>query len=265
MGARRSLRFVALLLCAAFVLSVAPLTAAAGISVPVAPTITNPANQLTRDGNVVVSGMVDGATVELRLATPSMTVTMAVTPGGVYSSTVAVPVAREASIITVTPSNGFTEGPAATLAVYNLGALPGYTKFVLVDKYDFTLYLISGGVVSFKRPVAIGMPGAQTPTGTWTLGARQWMRPYTTSWGAVRIPLLRSVVKRVRVRVRSRGHWVRRWVRRKVLVKTSYYIHGTNDRDSIGTMASHGCVRMYNEDVIAFSNLAGRSPVVIRN
>jgi hypothetical protein len=264
MSARGSLRMVALSLATAFVLGVAPLPAMA-VDVPAAPTISNPASQLTRDGNVVVSGTVDGSTLELRLATPSMSVTMAVTPGGAYSATVAVPVAREASIITVTPSNGFVEGPAATLAVYNLGALPGHGKFVLVDKYDFTLYLISGNVVAFKRPVAIGMPGAQTPIGTWTLGARQWMRPSSTSWGVVRIPLMRSVVKRVRVRVRSRGHWVRRWVRRKVLVKTSYYIHGTNDPDSIGTMASHGCVRMYNSDVIAFSNLAGRSPVVIRN
>ncbi|MDH5485676.1 MAG: L,D-transpeptidase [Gammaproteobacteria bacterium] len=28
------------------------------------------------------------------------------------------------------------------------------------------------------------------------------------------------------------------------------YIHGTNEEDSIGTPASHGCIRMRNEDVI---------------
>jgi hypothetical protein len=257
MSGRRSLRLVAASLCAAFVLGAAPLPAVA-LDTPAAPIISNPANQLTRDGNVVVNGTVDASTVELRLATPSMTVTMAVTPGAAYSATVRVPVARDASIITVAPSNGFVEGPAATLRVFNLGAVANYPKFVLVDKYDFTLYLITGGIVGFQRPVAIGVSGAPTPTGTWTLGSRQWMRPASTSWGVVRISLMRSVTKRIRVRVRVKKRWVRRWVRRKVLVKTSYYIHGTNDPDSIGTMASHGCIRMYNSDVTAFSNLAGR-------
>ena len=28
------------------------------------------------------------------------------------------------------------------------------------------------------------------------------------------------------------------------------YIHGTSEEDKIGTAASHGCIRMYNEDVI---------------
>jgi lipoprotein-anchoring transpeptidase ErfK/SrfK len=33
------------------------------------------------------------------------------------------------------------------------------------------------------------------------------------------------------------------------------YIHGTNHEDEIGTPASHGCVRMRNEDVIALFDL----------
>jgi lipoprotein-anchoring transpeptidase ErfK/SrfK len=39
------------------------------------------------------------------------------------------------------------------------------------------------------------------------------------------------------------------------LSKPHYGIHGTNDPSSIGKMVSHGCIRMYNEDVIALSQL----------
>lgn len=35
----------------------------------------------------------------------------------------------------------------------------------------------------------------------------------------------------------------------------TYYIHGTDDEASIGRAASHGCVRMRNEDVIELSRL----------
>jgi lipoprotein-anchoring transpeptidase ErfK/SrfK len=270
MPARRSLRLVALAVCASFVLAVAPLPVSATMAVPAAPTISNPANQLSRDGNVVISGTLDGNTDELRFVTPTQDTTMAVRSGATtYTATVSIPIARESSLITVTPSNMAGPGPSATITAFNLGAVPGYATFVLVDKYDFTLYLITDGIVGFQRPVAIGMPGAQTPTGTWTLGYRQSMRPSTTSWGVMRIPLMRYQTRHVRVRVRARvrGHmrWVRRWKHRRVLVATSYYIHGTNDPDSIGTMASHGCIRMYNADVVTFSTLAGRWPVVIRN
>ena len=33
------------------------------------------------------------------------------------------------------------------------------------------------------------------------------------------------------------------------------YIHGTPDEASIGTRASHGCIRMRNEDVIELFDL----------
>jgi len=42
------------------------------------------------------------------------------------------------------------------------------------------------------------------------------------------------------------------------------YIHGTNHENEIGRPASHGCVRMRNDDVIAlFENLQDGDPVVV--
>ncbi|MNG23774.1 putative L,D-transpeptidase YkuD [compost metagenome] len=39
------------------------------------------------------------------------------------------------------------------------------------------------------------------------------------------------------------------------LSKPHYGIHGTNDPSSIGREVSHGCIRMYNEDVLQLSDL----------
>lgn len=37
------------------------------------------------------------------------------------------------------------------------------------------------------------------------------------------------------------------------LSKPHYGIHGTNDPSSIGKIVSHGCIRMYNQDVLELS------------
>lgn len=37
------------------------------------------------------------------------------------------------------------------------------------------------------------------------------------------------------------------------LSKPHYGIHGTNDPSSIGKVVSHGCIRMYNKDVLELS------------
>src|SRR2546421_8940547 len=43
------------------------------------------------------------------------------------------------------------------------------------------------------------------------------------------------------------------------------YIHGTKHEDQIGTPASHGCIRMRNEDVVDLFELVDETtPVVIR-
>jgi lipoprotein-anchoring transpeptidase ErfK/SrfK len=39
------------------------------------------------------------------------------------------------------------------------------------------------------------------------------------------------------------------------LSKPHYGIHGTNDPGSIGRQVSHGCIRMFNKDVLQLSEL----------
>jgi len=43
-----------------------------------------------------------------------------------------------------------------------------------------------------------------------------------------------------------------------------YAIHGTNRPDSIGTFASYGCIRMYNEDIMdLYERVRVGTPVVV--
>jgi len=43
-----------------------------------------------------------------------------------------------------------------------------------------------------------------------------------------------------------------------------YAIHGTNRPNSIGTFASYGCIRMYNEDILdLFERVHVGTPVVV--
>jgi lipoprotein-anchoring transpeptidase ErfK/SrfK len=43
-----------------------------------------------------------------------------------------------------------------------------------------------------------------------------------------------------------------------------YAIHGTNKPSSIGTFASYGCIRMYNQDIVdLFDRVSVGTPVVV--
>lgn len=82
-----------------------------------------------------------------------------------------------------------------------------------------TLSLYRSGRFYKAYPVATGKPTTPTPTGTFTIVNKQ---------------------------VNPGGPFGTRWMG---LSKPHYGIHGTNNPASIGTAASNGCVRMFNNDV----------------
>ena len=48
------------------------------------------------------------------------------------------------------------------------------------------------------------------------------------------------------------------------LVGGTYAIHGTNTPNLIGGFVSHGCIRMYNQDIVdLFNRVAIGTPVVV--
>lgn len=82
-----------------------------------------------------------------------------------------------------------------------------------------TLGLYRSGKLVKTYPVATGKSTTPTPTGTFTIVNKQ---------------------------VNPGGPFGTRWMG---LSKPHYGIHGTNTPPSIGTAASNGCIRMYNNDV----------------
>ena len=148
--------------------------------------------------------------------------------------------------IRVVAANGFGSNHSATRSVYSLGKLPDYAKLVLIDKEDRRLWVIRDHVVTFTCACAIGMPWAPTPTGTFRLGARH--KTPNRVWGPWRLRLSHRIVSHGKVRY----------------VPTSYYIHGTNDPSSIGEMASHGCIRLLNNNIRRLSTVIDGYMVRIR-
>jgi hypothetical protein len=105
-----------------------------------------------------------------------------------------------------------------------------YSTCIVIDKSDYRLYWVKNQQLIKKYPIAHGRNN-WTPVGVWKVGAK-----YRTSgiYGPRKMRMFRRVGRRGRYRY----------------VYTRYGIHGTNQPWVIGTMASHGCIRMYNRDVL---------------
>ncbi len=111
--------------------------------------------------------------------------------------------------------------------------MPNYR--IIVDLSDRNLYLLDGNTVVRSFPVGIGKMVTKTPKGEYTIVNKQANPggPFGAFWMG--------------------------------LSKPHYGIHGTNDPQSIGREVSHGCIRMFNEDVLQLSAIVPiRTRVTIR-
>lgn len=101
--------------------------------------------------------------------------------------------------------------------------MPNYR--IIVDLSQRMLYLLDNDVVTRGFPVGIGKMLTVSPVGEYTIINKQPNPggPFGAFWMG--------------------------------LSKPHYGIHGTNDPASIGHMVSHGCIRMYNPDVLALAAL----------
>ncbi len=115
-----------------------------------------------------------------------------------------------------------------TSAKYRRLAYPASTSIV-IDKSDFRLYLVKNDVLVKSYPIAIGRLGMETPTRLWKINAK-----YYTDPNGIYGP------RKMRLYARAGSSWV----------YTAYNVHGTNEPWVIGTKASHGCIRLRNEDIL---------------
>jgi hypothetical protein len=115
----------------------------------------------------------------------------------------------------------------------------GYT--IVVDLGDLELSLYDGLRRVKTYPVAAGTPEYPTPQGEWTIVDKvenpSWTNPDPNGWGAG-LPLTIPP-----------GPTNPLGTRALYLDAPGIRIHGTSASYSIGSYASHGCVRMYMDDV----------------
>jgi len=96
------------------------------------------------------------------------------------------------------------------------------TMRISIDVEKKILNLSENNQLVRTYPVAVGKPETPTPLGDWTI---------------------------IQKTVNPGGAFGVRWMRISV-PWGGYGIHGTDNPSSIGKAASHGCVRLFNEDVI---------------
>lgn len=114
---------------------------------------------------------------------------------------------------------------------------------VVVSISQRRLYLVNGDGTAIRYPVAVGKQGKQ-----W-LGATQidgkyvrpaWSPPREVKRDNPRLPNL----------IAGGSPSNPMGAAAMTLAGGEYAIHGTNRPQSVGTWASYGCIRMYNQDVV---------------
>jgi lipoprotein-anchoring transpeptidase ErfK/SrfK len=116
----------------------------------------------------------------------------------------------------------------------------------LVDISDRMLYVIKGQDTMRRDPVAVGMKEHPTPTGEWKLHRVDWNPDWTPPPGE---DWTEDKEKQ------PPGAALNPMGRARLVFQMPYTIHGTKDRESLGTAESHGSIRVANETVVALGRL----------
>ncbi len=135
-----------------------------------------------------------------------------------------------------------------------LAALSGK---IVVDLSECRLYLYRGTRLVKTYPVAVGQPAYPTPTGVFSIATKQkdpsWLPP-DSGWAAGSKPIAPGINNPLGTR----------WMG---TTASGVGIHGIppSAAGSIGTHASHGCIRMHNSDAMdLYERVVIGMPVIIR-
>jgi len=130
-------------------------------------------------------------------------------------------------------------------------------SFITIDRGDFQLRVYQHLKLMRTYPIAVGMQGLETPAGLYHIQDKQvdpWWHVPNSAWagslaGKVIPPGPSDPLK---------ARWLGLW--------NGAGIHGTEETGSIGSAASHGCVRMLIPDVIdLYDRVQVGTPVYIGN
>lgn len=118
----------------------------------------------------------------------------------------------------------------------------GLRDGILINRSEFRLYYIKGGVVLFTAPIGLGDVGLETPTGT-TKVVRKKENP---SW--IPTPEARAAHPELPA-VWPPGPDNPMGLFAMYLGWTYYAIHGNEDAFGIGRQSTRGCIRLFPEDI----------------
>jgi lipoprotein-anchoring transpeptidase ErfK/SrfK len=132
-----------------------------------------------------------------------------------------------------------------------------YNTVITIDRAHFKLRLFKALRFRKSYPVAVGQPAYPTPTGRFSITSKQvnpvWSVP-NSPWAG---ELQGTVVEGGSAANPLKARWMG--------IANGVGIHGTGEDWSIGTRASHGCIRMHVPDVIdLFKRVPVGAPVLIK-
>ncbi|MDE5068328.1 MAG: L,D-transpeptidase [Trichodesmium sp. St4_bin8_1] len=123
-------------------------------------------------------------------------------------------------------------------ALNKLYIKPNETISLVIKLSDRRVYVYQNDQLKTSYPIAIGKEGWETPTGTHKVIQKipnpSWTHPFT---GEIIPPGPENPLGE---------RWIGFWTD-----GTNYIgFHGTPNEETVGQAASHGCVRMFNQDVL---------------
>ena len=142
-------------------------------------------------------------------------------------------------------------------AVTHAGLARRNRTIVTIDRGGFRLRLFKRLRHDRSYPIAVGAAGYDTPSGLFRITNKR----VNPSWTAPNRPWAGSYAGRTV----PGGAWDNPLKARWLGVTGSVGIHGTSEDWSIGSRASHGCIRMHVSDVIdLYPRVPYGTPVLIR-
>ena len=129
---------------------------------------------------------------------------------------------------------------AREVVAFHEGVMPGS---IVVRTAERRLYLVNGDGTAIRYPVAVGKPGKQWSGATQIDGKYvepAWAPPREVKRDNPRLPAV----------IAGGSPSNPMGSAALTLAGGEYAIHGTNRPNSIGTYASYGCIRMFNQDVV---------------
>ena len=158
-------------------------------------------------------------------------------------------------------TTGLLQAAAADSVSAGLASLPQdlrgqNSRHVVMLRGLRRVFLLDNGELRNAFPVAIGMPGWETPTGRFEVLQKipnpVWVHPVSgerVEEQGPENPLGSHWIAFHRDCLGRDAHDGEAWITIKGCTTTGF--HGTPHRWTVGRAVSHGCVRLYNEDVSA--------------